>query len=51
MKISKDAYQASSNIACCGTFIEPVDSSGFFHRKLEKDLTARAPGQLKRCKS
>lgn len=47
--LSEDAYlgQASSNIARCGTFIEPVDSSGFLPETWE-DLTARAPGQLKR---
>lgn len=49
MEISEDAYldQASSNIARCGTFIEPVDSSGFLPETW-KDLTAHAPSQLKR---
>jgi hypothetical protein len=52
-EIFGDAYlaQASSNIARCRTFIEPVDSLGF-SPETWKDLTARAaPGQLKRRRS
>jgi len=46
--LRRDAYlgQTSSNIVRCGTFIEPVDSSGFLPETWE-DLTARAPDQLK----